>query len=86
MWRTRTSLDLSARVTVQKKTPPSMYARDGIATWRHESIIYSLRIACKTRGQSRGHGVRGHAFAHPTGEVHRGRLFTWLRSATTANL
>ena len=41
MWRTRTSLDLSARVTVKKKTPPSMHAgQDGIATWRHGSIIY----------------------------------------------
>jgi hypothetical protein len=46
MCRTKTSLDLSARVTVKKKTPPSTYARryrDMAAREYHLSLCVAAR-------------------------------------------
>ena len=51
MCRTKTSLDLSARVTVKKKTPPSTYAR----RYRDMAacVSLSLRMAARRVGTAR---------------------------------
>src|SRR6202795_4146675 len=58
MCRTRRSLDLSASVTVKKKTPPSI-SRDDIVTWWDEISIFGF--AWKARV-----GTALRAFGHPT--------------------